>query len=309
MAQRKTARVAVLGGGNSPEREVSLRSARAVSAALSQAGYEVSELDPSHYDTDSLIAQLAGFDVVFPVLHGKGGEDGTVQALLESIGMPFVGAGADVSALCFDKTAYKAHLQELGLSLPFGVVVDRNTVWSQELTKSPFVLKPYDGGSSVDTFIIRDPQACDRAAIEDALDRHHTMLLEELIIGTEITVGVVGEEALPVIEIIPPADQEFDYENKYNGQTQELCPPQHVEESVQITARQLAAHIHTRLNIRDFSRTDLMIRQGDDRLFILETNTIPGMTDQSLLPKAAKTAGYDMAVLCDRLVSAALERK
>jgi D-alanine-D-alanine ligase len=134
------------------------------------------------------------------------------------------------------------------------------------------------------------------------------MLLEELIEGVELTVGVLGDQALPVIEIIPPSDGEFDYENKYNGKSQELCPPRHVDQNIQKQAQEIAVHIHRSLGLRDMSRTDIIIRRSDNVLFTLETNTIPGMTDQSLLPKAAAVAGYSMPELCDTLVRRALQR-
>ena len=134
------------------------------------------------------------------------------------------------------------------------------------------------------------------------------MLLEELVEGIEITVAVVGDQALPVIEIIPPEAGEFDYENKYNGRSQELCPPEHVAEDIQAEARDLALRTHNLTGCRDFSRTDMILTPLGE-LWILETNTIPGMTDQSLLPKAAAAAGIPMPLLCDRLVQMALARK
>jgi D-alanine-D-alanine ligase len=140
------------------------------------------------------------------------------------------------------------------------------------------------------------------------LSIYHEMLLEELIEGQEITVGVVLDKALPVIEIIPPADGEFDYDNKYNGKTQELCPPEDISNVTQEKAQQIAEKIHLSLGVKDFSRTDIMVRASDEKLFVLETNTIPGMTDQSLLPKAAAVAGLSMPQLCSELVEAALHR-
>jgi D-alanine-D-alanine ligase len=176
-----------------------------------------------------------------------------------------------------------------------------------ELTTRPYVLKPCDGGSSLDTFIVRNPQQANTAAMEHAFDTYQEMLLEELISGSEITVAILGEQALPVIEIIPPADEEFDYENKYNGKTQEICPPQHLPEAVQHQAQQLALHIHTLIGCSGMSRTD-MILDAQDRLFVLETNTIPGLTDQSLLPKAALQADIPMPQLVEILIEDALTR-
>jgi D-alanine-D-alanine ligase len=296
--------VLVLAGGSSDEREVSLRSGEAVAKALKAAGHEVVQFDPAH----GISAQnIRGYDVVFPVLHGKGGEDGSVQAELEKFGVPYVGSGAAASELCFNKWNYKQFLQTHDLPVPAGRLVDESGFTKDALYRESFVLKPFDGGSSIDTLIHRGGTMVNQTQIHDIFSRHERMLLEELIAGTEITVAVVGTEALPVIEIVPPESGEFDYENKYNGKSQELCPPKSVSEELQARARELALRAHNLTGCRDFSRTDIMISR-DQKLYILETNTIPGMTDQSLLPKAALVAGLDMPTLVDKLVRLALSR-
>lgn len=300
-------KIAVLCGGISDEREVSLRSGASVAAALETAGYEVVWLDTSD-NFDEHLDTMQAVDVVFPVFHGIGGEDGVPQAYLESHNITYVGTNSAASRLCIDKWRTKELLRQNSLPTPDGAVVTAETMWTNPLSSQPFVLKPSDGGSSVDTFIIRDIASLDKSKIDDALQRHPQMLLEALISGTEITVGVVGDQALPVIEIVPPADGEFDYENKYNGATQELCPPKTVSHELQKQAQDIAARVHALCGCRDFSRTDLMIDAGGN-LYVLEINTIPGMTDQSLLPKAAAEAGMDMPTLCDTLVKFALARK
>jgi D-alanine-D-alanine ligase len=301
-------KVAVLAGGTSDEREVSLRSAQSVVAALKEAEYDVVQADPAENDEKELLRIVQDADVVFPVVHGKGGEDGTLQAWLESHDIAYVGADSVVSAQCFDKRSCKPELIGIGLPVPAGETVDLAAFRSSELIGRPYVLKPYDGGSSVDTFIIREPAQADLPRIESILQKHGSMLLEELIDGQEITVGVLDGQALPVIEIIPPAEEEFDYDNKYNGKTLELCPPQNIDDSIQAEAQQLALKVHQGMHIRDMSRTDMIIRRSDKKIIVLETNTIPGMTDQSLLPKAAATAGIPMRDLVSRLVEAALRR-
>ncbi len=299
--------VIVLSGGDSDERAVSLRSGAAVSAALLTSGYTVTQLDPAHQSED-YESVLRAADVVFPVLHGKGGEDGSIQKWLEDRGIRYIGADSRASADCFDKWGYKQTLLSANLPTPRGELVDLSALWESELIQTPFVLKPFDGGSSVDTFIIRDPDVYDRKAIETAFARHPKMLLEELIEGQEITVGVLLDAALPVIEIVPPTDGEFDYENKYNGKTIELCPPQSVSQEIQTRAQDMAQQIHKLLEVRDMSRTDMMIAPNGS-LYVLETNTIPGMTEQSLLPKAAGVAGYSMPELAHALVDAAHSRR
>lgn len=298
--------VIVLAGGTSDEREVSLRSGAAVARALKKAGHQVKTLDPTD-DLHSLLPQLKQADVVFPALHGKGGEDGTVQRFLEDHNISYIGPDAKASALCFDKARYIKLLRQRDLPVPDTELVKYRSYLQSKLHKQPFVLKPNDGGSSIDTFIIRDINAVNEEAIKAAFDRHEEMLLQALIEGDEATVAVLGDEPLPVIEIIPPMGAEFDYENKYNGQTQELCPPRHVSPALQKQAQDLAKKIHQLTGCRDMSRTDIMVTPSDE-LYVLETNTIPGLTDQSLLPKAAGEAGYDMPALCNNLVQMALDR-
>lgn len=294
-------RVLVLEGGDSPEREISLRSAQAVVQALQQLGHQVERYDPAH-GLDGL-KNYQHVDVTLPILHGPGGEDGTVQTRLEALGMPFLGSGSEASRLCMDKHATKQAIAQLGYNVPAGHVVDAQSM-ANASTDAPFVLKPLDSGSSVDTYIVRQPQAT-QLDFEDIFSRHATMLLEELIDGTEITVTVLGGVALPVIEIIPPVGEEFDYDNKYSGRTQELCPPQHVTQSTQQHAQTMAEHIHRGLNLRHLSRTDMIVT--DDELYVLEVNTIPGLTEVSLVPLAAQTAGMTMDQLIQRLVDLAVE--
>lgn len=295
-------RVNVICGGTSDERAVSLRSGQAVADALREAGYKVQVLDT--VDSDERIMDC---DVVFPVLHGAGGEDGTFQERLEKLGASFVGSSAEASRLCMDKAVYRDKMIAAGFLMAEGTVVTAAEYAQHPLAAKPHVLKPIDGGSTIDTYIIRDTTLRNDATIAEGFNRHERLLLEELIIGTEITVGVLGNAALPVIEIVPPDNQEFDYENKYNGKTQELCPPENVSEQVQYEAQRQAVAIHQAAGCRDFSRTDFIITP-DAKFYLLETNTIPGMTAQSLYPKMARTAGIPFPQLVDQLVQMALSR-
>lgn len=300
--------VAILYGGISSEREISIRSAKAVAGALESAGYTIKQIDTAPLNSQQLLAALEGVDVVFPALHGAGGEDGKPQQWLEERKFAYVGSDAASSAVCFDKTRYKKTVAQFGVMTAAGTLVTAQTFWESPIIQRPFVLKPNSGGSSVDTVIVRDAQAIDEDAVRSILETYDTMLLEELIEGIEITVGIVGDTALPVIEIIPPDNGEFDYENKYNGKSQELCPPEHISADIQKRAQTIALKIHRQLRLRDMSRTDMIVRSGDNALVVLETNTIPGLTNESLLPKAARTAGMDMASLVTSLVEAAHAR-
>jgi D-alanine-D-alanine ligase len=296
--------VHVICGGDSSEREVSLRSGAAVADALCIAGYTVSVLDPRTTD----LAKMAACDVAFPVLHGAGGEDGTIQTQLEGQRIPFVGSASEASQLCFDKWQYRQTMTKEGLRVAEGALVTSASYRQHPLLQASFVMKPPTGGSSIDTYIVRNPASAPHSDIIETFQRYPLMLLERLIEGTELTVGVLGEQVLPIIEIIPPSDGEFDYENKYNGKTQELCPPQHVAESLQQQAQALALRAHQATGCRDFSRTDIMLETKTGMLYLLETNTIPGMTNQSLFPKMAATAGIAMPQLVDQLVQLALRR-
>lgn len=295
--------VHVVCGGQSTEREVSLRSGAAVAEALQTAGYQVQTSDLAETSVDT----MTGCDVVFPVLHGAGGEDGTLQAELEKRGANYVGSGAEASQLCFDKWQYRQLMTAYDLPMATATLVQTGNYQQHPLAARPYVLKPLTGGSSIDTYIVRDPAAAPHSQIADTFNRFPTMLMEQLIVGTELTVGVLGDAPLPVIEIIPPPSGEFDYENKYNGASQELCPAQHVSPAVQQAAQALAVRAHQLAGCRDFSRTDIMCDEAG-KLFILETNTIPGMTEQSLFPKMALAAGIDMPALCSQLVELALNR-
>lgn len=288
----------VLGGGISPEKEVSLRSASAVQSALEELGHTVTFLDPSEVTIEEIIHAGRLSDGVFPILHGIGGEDGSIQAHLEEESIPYFGPSLASCDTTFDKDYFKELLEEHGIPTPRANVITAEQLSTEPLAQSPFVLKPINGGSSIDTFIIRT-LPYDSAPLTEALSRYGTMLIEEFISGTEITVGVLENTALPVVEIIPPENQEFDYENKYNGATQELCPPKNVSPELQEKAQALALAAHQATNCRHLSRTDILINESGD-MYVIDTNTIPGLTNQSLFPKAAAAAGYSWVKLVER---------
>jgi D-alanine-D-alanine ligase len=296
-------KVIVLAGGTSDEREVSLRSGAAVAKALALADYQVATLDPAD-GLENLLPQLRQAAAVFPVLHGAGGEDGTVQKFLEDHKIKYVGSDRWASALCFNKAGYTELLAKHGVLVPATQLVSSGEFQTSSLREKAFVLKPNDGGSSIDTFIVRDPSIFESDAVKQAFATHKKMLLQELIEGTEITIAILTDKVLPVIEIIPPAGGEFDYENKYNGQTQELCPPKHVSKENQEKAQALTRKVHELTGCRDLSRTDMIVTK-DNELYVLETNTIPGLTEESLVPKAAAQAGHSMLYVCTILLGGA----
>lgn len=292
-------RIVVLSGGESPEREVSLRSGKAVAKACQSAGFKVIEKDPSN-GADI----LDGFDdpvVVFPILHGKGGEDGTIQRELENHQLPFLGTPSYASANCFDKWKTRQMLQAAGLPVASGQLVDERSYESCSLTKNPHVVKAVGGGSSIGTYIVRDPSRIDTGELSEVFTVSRYAVVEELIEGLEITVPILDASSLPIIEIIPPEGGEFDYQNKYNGATAEICPPERLTMAQQSQAKKLAENVHRVMGARHLSRIDIMLDRSGD-MYVLEINTMPGMTDQSLYPKAARIAGIDYPDLMKRFV-------
>lgn len=298
------AEILVLAGGNSAEREVSLRSGKAVAAALRARGNHVLLADPA---SDDWLTMAKASQAVFPALHGKGGEDGSTQKELEKLAIPFVGSGSNASGLCFNKWRYQQFLSDKNINMPTSQLVDITNFAASPLASRPFVLKPIDGGSSLDTLIVRDISKLDQTKIDHLLAKYSQMIIQQLITGVEITVGILGDKALPVIEIIPPVNGEFDYANKYNGESRELCPPKNVARQVQKKVQALALKVHELCDCQDLSRSDFIVR-GDGELYLLETNTMPGMTNQSLFPKAAATIGLPMPELCEQLIGLALGR-
>ncbi|MEK7561935.1 MAG: D-alanine--D-alanine ligase [Patescibacteria group bacterium] len=291
--------VLVLGGGNSPEREVSLRSARAVANAARRAGFDVSEYDPAN--GFSYFDKSPKDIVVLPILHGINGEDGVVQAALEERGLPFLGADSSSSAACFDKWLTLQAFKEYGVPTAESQLVKREDFDKSKISKKPYVLKVVHGGSSIGVLIARDPSKITQEQIDEIFNLESRAVLEELVEGTEITVPILDGAALPVIEIVPPVGGEFDYDNKYNGKTAEICPPKSVSEPVQKEAQRLAEKAHQIRNCRHLSRTDLMVRP-DGSLVVFDINTIPGLTNQSLFPKSAAVAGITMPQLAKRFV-------
>lgn len=292
-------RILILTGGTSDEREISLLSAKNTESALTKAGFNVKTVDIAKKSFD-LQKEAQKIDVVLPIIHGEGGEDGHIQKEIEKHNIPFLGTGSEASAIAFDKVAFKERMAEHGILTPNWQIVDRDSFADSGLIHNPYVLKPIKGGSSIDTFIVQNPGR-QVTYFDDAFKKYGKLLLEELIIGQEITVSVLGAKALPVILIIPPEGEEFDFENKYNGKTKELVEPEMLDQNSSKEAKKLAEKIHSLANLEHISRTDMIIA-ADGAIYVLETNTMPGLTAESLFPKAAKAEGMSMADLVKKLV-------
>ena len=309
---RKKLTVALLAGGKSAERDVSLSSGEQVFQSLDKSRYNVLKYDPAT-DLPLLAKDAGGIDVALIILHGRLGEDGTIQGLLESLGIPYQGSGVLGSAMAMNKIVSKQLYVQAGLPTPPYTVADRsNPPPASEILSAlelPVVIKPEHEGSSIGLTIVKEKEKL-QGALEKAWSFDRRCLVEKYMKGVEITAGVLGNDdllALPLIEICPEERYEFfDYEAKYTpGATREICPAR-VSPELARRAMDYAGRAHRALHCRGYSRTD-MILCGND-LYLLETNTIPGMTATSLFPQAAAHAGLDFSALLDRLIELALEK-
>ena len=293
--------IVVMLGGPGAEREVSLRSGESVARALRSLGHSVTELDPKPGEW-KLPAQT---EVVFLALHGTYGEDGGVQAELDRIGVPYTGCGAEASRIAFDKVLTKNRCAASGVPVAKSLVLDSpNVAWPADW-QPPVVIKPVRQGSSVGLQFVE--RAADwPAALKAALEFDTQVLVEPKIIGRECTVGILGDAVLPVVEVRPRSGS-YDYKSKYTkGETDYFCPADFDPDT---TARiqEAAMAAFRAIGGRDYSRVDVMVNASGEPV-VLEVNTLPGMTETSLLPKAAAAAGLGYAALCERMVELALER-
>jgi len=287
--------VAVLKGGFSAEREVSLQSGRAVAAGLREAGYAVTESDV--VSSDFIVPE--DVEAVFIALHGTFGEDGGAQARLEELGIPYVGAGVEASRIAFDKCLTETYLREAGVPVPESEVLRHG---EERTLALPLAVKPPRQGSSVGCHLVFE-EAGWEAAFADALQYDQEILVQRFIPGREFTVGIVDNELLPVVEIVT-AEGWYDYTAKYEVDTTRYVVPAELDGKKASEMQAVALKTFKALDCRGFGRVDFrMTPEGE--LFVLELNTIPGFTAHSLLPKAAAAAGIDFPSLCDRIIRTA----
>ncbi|MCM8557564.1 D-alanine--D-alanine ligase [Sphingomicrobium sediminis] len=301
--------VAVLMGGWSAERDVSLSSGKGVVAALERRGWT----NVTAVDMDRNVAQVLAAmrpDVVFNALHGTPGEDGTVQGMLDLMQIPYTHSGVTTSAVAIDKQLTKAVLEPHGIPMPPGKIVETKSLYKADPMARPYVLKPVDEGSSVGVAIVTDesnygsPISSDAKGPWQDFDR---LLAEEFIAGHELTVAVLGGEALCVTEL-KIANGWYDYEHKYEeGQTVHVCPAE-VPDDIAERMKQIALDAHRHLGCKGCSRSDFRWDEarGMDGLFLLEVNTQPGMTPLSLVPEQAAYRGIDYGELVEKLIAEAL---
>lgn len=303
-------KVALLAGGASGERDISLASGAGAREALEAAGFTVQTFDP--VVKSDLKALVDGeFDVAFICLHGRYGEDGTVQGMLEILGIPYIGSGVWSSSLAIDKARAKVFYRHFGINTPRSATLHRGDSYDvaalvQKLGL-PCVVKPANEGSALGVHIVANTDDLGKS-IEEVFAIDHELLIETYIKGTELTVSVLGNEnpeALPIIEIVPK-NEFYDFESKYApGGSEHICPARlNAEDTAKVQALAVAAH--KALGCRGVSRTDIIMDEAGE-CWVLETNTVPGMTSTSLLPDSARAAGYSFPELCTKLIELALE--
>ncbi len=335
-------KIAVIFGGISTERDISIKSGQAVFNALTELGYEVIGVDPA-LGSEGFIYNIHDFtkvpkleelklnglypkqylasithpifddiDFAFIVLHGKYGEDGTIQSLFEFRGIPYSGSGIKASSIAIDKNTSKIMFSAVGITTPQWTILKPNDIGNyeiydelrQEFAKG-MVIKPNDQGSTVGVTIILDGNLDEiHKGCELASKLSDLILVEQYIPGKEITVGILGKEPLPVIEIVPESGF-YDFEHKYTkGKTQYVCPAD-IPEDIAEFSQQLAIMAFNVLGCSGLGRADFRL-DDDGQPFLLEINTIPGFTETSLVPKAAKEIGIDFNQLCQKIIDLAL---
>ena len=300
-------KLAILLGGTSSEREISILTGEAVLTAI--APYFSTSRILLESDLQNVMPQLQAADVIFNALHGGAGENGSIQAMLDESGLIYTGSGPEASQLAMDKHRSKLLAQKQGVSTPEWLMLDRDVIEDGppdiKALEYPVVVKPNGEGSTVGLTIVESPDQLTQALLL-AADFDNQVLIEQYIPGRELTVGILGETALPIVEITP-THQLYDYECKYTpGMSAYRCPA-NLPLQLSDKLRDDALEMHRSLGCRHYSRVDFRLNSRGNHFF-LEVNTLPGMTGTSLLPKAAKAAGLDYPQLIDRIIHLALEK-
>jgi len=297
MGAGEMTRVAVLKGGLSREREVSLVSGASCAAALREAGYDVVEIDVDRQISARLIQEKP--DVCFNALHGPLGEDGSIQGLLNILDIPYTHSGVSASSLAMDKVRTKLIATQIGIRSPKGKLVNETVFWADPPV-SPYVIKPVNDGSSINTFVVRDPSK--HPFEKGAWPYMDKALMEELIDGAELTVTVLGDRALTVTEIVPANNEFYDYSAKYAPGGSVHVIPARISDAAFKQCMDTAVKIHIALGCRGISRSDFILDTRTDEPVFLEINTQPGMTPTSLAPEQAQKSGITFPQLTRILV-------
>ncbi len=298
-------KVLIVAGGSSSERKISLISARAVKEALRSLGHDATIFDYKEGRT-ALKKQAISSDVIFPVMHGKEGEDGTLYSFLRSLKKPYVGSDPKGARIAFDKILFKKYCDSNRIA-----TAEWKVIQSADEIRAfgfPCVLKAASGGSSHEVALLHSEKDLSTPKVKKILKLRDSFFVERLLDGVEITVGVLLGKPLPVIEIVPPAGKWFDYKNKYSGESKEIPFAPSVSENLQRESQKIAAKIHADLRLNSYSRTDSIIKNGTP--YILEINTPGGvgLTSESLFPRAAKAAGMPFPQLLDKIIKGSLKQ-
>jgi len=295
---KKPNKIAVLMGGTGEEREISIKSGKAIQLALEAMGYNVLGITLENTLGD-IISDLYSVDLVFLGLHGSIGENGTIQGFLESLGVKYTGSNPLSSAICMDKNISKIIARDNKVNTPNWEIVTRDQTLNGDNSKFPLVIKPNDQGSTVGLTIVHDESELG-PALNLAFNYSSSVMVEQFIEGRELTVTLIEGKALPVCEIIP-SHELYDYECKYtSGMSKYVCPAD-IDLDLTKRVQEITERLFDVLKCRHYSRADFRL-DHEDNLWFLEMNTLPGMTDTSLAPMAAKAAGFSFNDLIDRIV-------
>jgi len=307
-------KVAVIYGGKSKEREVSLKSGKGIAKALRSRGYHVKEID---YTSKDFISELVDIDVVYIALHGKYGEDGRIQGLLDMMEIPYVGSGVLASALAMNKAKAKRIFEHAGIRVAKDMFLQKNEKQQIDYQQIelhftyPVVVKPNQEGSTIGLSIVSDREGL-KKAIEHAFLFDDQIVIEEFIEGKEVTVAILETvddiQALPIIEIVPKKNKYYDYESKYALGGSEHIIPARIGGKIEEKIKTWAIRAHQQLGCEVFSRVDFMIPNDGGDPVILEVNTLPGMTETSLYPDAAKAIGLTYEDIVSTLVEMTLKK-
>lgn len=302
-------KLALLVGGVSGERDVSLNTGKMIYKALNKEKYEITKYDPKTDLRLFCIDVMDGeVDIIFPALHGPFGEDGKLQGMLDCFGVPYVFSGCLASALAMNKDKTKLIADDAGIPVAKDLMVRKNQALNYddliEEFSLPIVIKPVELGSSVGMAIAKTKEELQKG-IENAFEHGGQVMIEQYIKGRELTVTIMGEEnprPLPVIEIIPKTSDWFDYKAKYEpGASEEICPAK-IPEETKTSIQEFAVEIFKAIGCKDLARADFIWDEDENKIYFLEINTIPGMTSTSLAPQAAKAAGMEFGDFLDKLI-------
>ena len=301
---RDYGKILVLMGGWSNEREISLISGESVFNSLITSGLDVIKLDLNK-DNISKVKELNP-DRIFIVLHGKGGEDGEIQLHLENLGIPYTGSGSESSKVCMNKRTTKKILLENNIQTPGYIKISKSTN-IEDIENSfqyPFVIKPTSEGSSIGVYVVEDRVSC-KEAINENIKISNDVIVEEYISGKEYTVGIVDNNALPVIKLIPPG-KFYDFEAKYNSKETKYICPSGLDQNTEEEIKKLSLNCFSLLNCRGWGRVDLIIDEKN-KPWVIELNTVPGMTEHSLVPMAANYRNINFNELVLKILDTTFE--